>query len=334
MTVKQAVHNAIFVDLPEPRFEKMSVFDFVDLPRIDCQRNEEGRDLKVRKRIRDSEYGTIGLVQIMEMPSGKQYVLDGNTRSFVWKQAINGHGLTKINVPNHVIAVIWELDKLQEGRDYYYTIDNSGAAENGPDKITGWMNQHGLDPRKMHNPMFTKGTGLSGVLDAITKKYPTQAFDHEEGIKMFKDEFSLIDERFSSDKGAGWLNKLGKMKSAAVCALALHLRKYPQDADSLFTGLIGLMGNVVPSRELKNPADPNSWHDPAMKRIYDVFNCQCVGSDENIDTQLGGIYNSGNNNNFTTQVGFVLYCFDKHVNGKTIKNTISADKARGYFNAF
>jgi hypothetical protein len=72
---------------------------------------------------------------------GEEYVLDGNTRQFIWKSHIDGKlvntKITKLQIPKDVVINRYEFNDAYLAYQTYLTIDSAEAYEKKPEKITG-----------------------------------------------------------------------------------------------------------------------------------------------------------------------------------------------------
>ena len=109
--------------------------EFTVMDAIHCQRAIEPRLKRCKKNLLENPQPTQHQVDIFRYPSGEQVVANGNTRSWVWKELLEGE--MEHQVPDKVFATIYDVKNKKEAEDLYYTMDSLSSVEKTNDIITG-----------------------------------------------------------------------------------------------------------------------------------------------------------------------------------------------------
>ena len=105
--------------------------------------------------------------------TGASYVMDGNTRKFIWERYMQGNPIdpktTCLPIPESVTVRVYECDNAFEAAEQYYAIDSVQAVETKADKVTGaFRSENLLD--KFQNSKLKAGT----IGTSLTVAVPTQ----------------------------------------------------------------------------------------------------------------------------------------------------------------
>ena len=131
--------------------ETLTLNDFLKIKSFPNNREVEIRAKKAVKRLVDVQYkhNEVSIIQYLgpdvDKPGvfrkGERYVVDGNTRKYIWKKYIDDTPITteykQFPIPKDIQANIYTVDSAEEAVKFYYTIDSIDAAETQPEKITG-----------------------------------------------------------------------------------------------------------------------------------------------------------------------------------------------------
>lgn len=123
--------------------EKMDIDVFLSLPPVPQQRNTISRAKKkstqdMLKSLHPSHLD-VGVVELTKdclyygkkYKKGERFTVNGNTRSYYWK-----NGMTNA-IPTHVNATIYKVDNMEQVREIYNTYDNPSATERNQEKLYG-----------------------------------------------------------------------------------------------------------------------------------------------------------------------------------------------------
>lgn len=105
-----------------------------------CQRNETLRWEKTKRALGTKFLETHRLMACAVYPDGKIERLDGNTRSYIFKNNLQFPGY---QVPENWFVTFFEVDSEEEAEQLYHSIDSSITAETFNEKVSGYMRAFG-----------------------------------------------------------------------------------------------------------------------------------------------------------------------------------------------
>lgn len=151
---------------------EMSVADWIAVPDNPRQRDTE---MHARRATYLDVFEPIhGEVQMVILPDGTRYKLDGHTRAYKWLHNPAG-------APDKVRVSVWRCKDLKSITALYTRIDNKKAAESSQDQLTGAAREYGLD---FDAPMLK-----SGRYGSALKRLYLFTFGHSSVRSHTDDEF-------------------------------------------------------------------------------------------------------------------------------------------------
>lgn len=140
------------------RLEEMPLATFLSHPEVDTQRDTEGRaDRALHTHLKnDSPFH--GLAFIGELPNGKRYILDANTRRYLWEQG-------KKTPLENILAYTVKCNSLEDARNFYFQLDSHSAVDRNTDVAYGLL-------RSQHVLPGSELVRKSGYLTGLRKAFP------------------------------------------------------------------------------------------------------------------------------------------------------------------
>jgi len=277
--------------------------DFFKLNEVPMQRNHTLRAKKVAKELTNSFLATGLEVSLVEYPTGKREILNGNTRKHVWMHYDN-YG---VQAPSHLFATVYKVDDKNQVSSLYYSVDSSVAVENSKHKIQGYCRELGIEltDRKFMTGTFTK------ALEAIAAHYVTEDGDYVSGnmkaiISEFKDEILTLDSLGISG------SSISNQPLIAACLMVL--KKYGAHNKKVLDMLV----------ELKNGHGnrTGSECDGLFFIKYELPS----------EKYLGDSWGKTDGVSLPMNMNYILYCLDKYLDGEMFSRLGS--KKNGYYETF
>lgn len=136
----------------KPTFFKQEVWPtqkFLSVETFEKNRVIEPRIKKLTKLLKQTDNNrlyevAIGVAtkpfncEISRYKKNDAFCLDGNARAEVWRR-------NPSLAPEYVCVKIYDIDTKEKADETYYTFDNSSAAENSSDKISGFLRERNYD---------------------------------------------------------------------------------------------------------------------------------------------------------------------------------------------
>tara|TARA_B100000035_G_C20977314_1_gene543779 strand:+ start:167 stop:1294 length:1128 start_codon:yes stop_codon:yes gene_type:complete len=162
------------VDFPQrnQKLETMTIEEFISLPMFPIQRSVEMRAKGVANFLMEpmfkhnevdiAVYNGPTTSEPAYFKKGQMYVMDANTRQYIWKTFLgNGTVNKKITspfpIPKKVIVNKYEFDDAHEAVRTYYTINSKQSTETKGHIVTGAMRNENL-LNNFKNSQMKKGT--------------------------------------------------------------------------------------------------------------------------------------------------------------------------------
>lgn len=261
---------------------------FVSYPPVFCQRNEELHAKRIKKHVRNSDHPTVLEVALFVYPDGKIVIGNGNTRKHIW---VNNE-VFKTVVPAQVRASYYSVQDDEDARSLYYTFDNDAAVEKGADKFQGAFRAAGI---KMSFEPLAKGGGASGYKAAL-RGTGVNDTDPVKVVDYLKDELPVLDALQWSQS-----TTFRGFRPAFFAAAIMLLKKHGVKNKRLIVGLNKMVSNNGGAANSTDPIDKilYTWHTGGDNNVSDV--------------------KSNSASALENQLDFILACFDRYMDGKTIQ---------------
>ncbi len=231
--------------------KKMLTEEFIKIPENPIQRDTEKHAAKA-KHLR-TPHPTHSVVHIAELPSGKQYKLDGHTRALLWKRK-------EIPAPVQVTAIIYPAKDVAEVEQLYKDFDSKEALETQRDKVYGAFNRHNFEPQsglvqagnitsalRIAYGVLSGGSVFRGVGATVTDRGAEGSNQGAAQRKVGKtDVYTMINE-FSYEIHAldGFGLQQGRIPAGVVAAFLLSYRKYGHKLTPFWTGVFANTGSKI-----------------------------------------------------------------------------------------
>lgn len=212
------------------------------------------------------------------------FKLDGHTRTHLWETGF----LTK---PDTVYVDVYHVDTINDVIELYKQFDNSNAAENAKDKISGFFNSFNFKPQST----LIRSSGLTSAIKILIGAYSNQIDIYKEG-KKFIEEIKIIDKYNLSNC---------VFTSGVLAAMLLVVKVYGEDAMKFFVLVHNNEGSKV--GKLKDSIQ-------AARDVYDQYRLQKKTS--------GG-------DNMKTLCQKTLSCFEHWRNDKLFDTSILGSSIKG-----
>ena len=190
----------------------MSFKDWSEMQENPIQRDTERHAAKALKNHLKKDSITHLRVSAAVTETGEMYKLDGHTRTYLW---VNG----LLSAPKYVYVDMYRVNGLHEVMELYKQFDNSAAAEDSFDKLSGSVNLHGY----VLQSHLLKKSGLTTALQIVTGR--VKNFDIYKAVDMYIEEIKAIDAMMLS---ANLLN------SGIIAAMILVCKIYGRESLDFF----------------------------------------------------------------------------------------------------
>jgi len=267
----------------EIKRKKVKFNDFIKLPPVHCQRDEQFRMRPIAKLFRN-EFQPTGLeIAVAVYPSGKIVILNGNTRKEMWKLEENADIR-----PEWVYLTYYHVKDDDEAKQLYLTFDSDKAVEKTTHKIQGAYRTNGM---KFNTPKLQKASGLVKPLQYAAVNNPdiTSPQNLGEVVPYFKEALYKLDE----------IGKCHKLDVTQFCAVIMMLTLYGTENTRLNKGIDNLI-NGYSEGNSKTGEDGIGF----IIREWHTHN------------YLGDKGTDGKR--LPQQLDFVLWCFEKWMNKEKI----------------
>ena len=204
--------------------DKMPIDEFIEIEHYPINRNHEDRAPKVTKMLisgkKKAKQGEVDLLYYTGETTSKpadfvkdtMYVLDGNTRQYIWKKAIKMNELcirgskVLLPIPEEVITNVYEMKDPYEIHELYSVIDSQSSAESSSEKQTGYFRAAGI-LGNLQNRKFKKGHCKMAIdmavplTGAIKFKHP-KVTDKFQRTELLVDVIKQLDKLDAPGRGA------------------------------------------------------------------------------------------------------------------------------------
>jgi hypothetical protein len=257
---------------------------------------------------------------------GEMYVLDGNTRQYIWKNRMNGNMVnTKVKsipIPKNVVVNYYEFDDANEAYSVYKIIDSADAVETKPDLITGAFRAKNLlgnfKNKKMQRGSI--GTALNtacpyGPRAIYEVIQPIEVTNLNEQVTVLQDVLVAIDKLDAPGKGV-----LSTQLSLGIAMLA---------------GVAMGANNTQWLEAVETLRDYNSKNQQDVIASNDGIYYLIKGQEENIcgkEFKNALPYNTGLFNDRKTSLDYIAYCWTKIINDEEMAVPSKIDVKNAYVN--
>jgi len=228
------------------------------------------------------------------------YVLDGNTRKYIWESYLTGHcvhpKVTKIKIPNTLVYNRYDVNDAYEAIGLYYTIDSAEAYEKKPEKVTGAFRAQNLlgnfTNKKMKSGAIA--TAMNSACPLLSSKGQfTVAEDIFEQTTMLRDVLINIDKLDAPGKGV-----LSTQLSLGIAMLAGVV----MDTNNRWANAIERLINPEIAKDILIDDDGIFWVTEGNERNV------LEGEVENALP-----YNTGLFNNRKACLDYIAYCWTQYI---------------------
>lgn len=204
-------HKWVRFPTPISSAQTRSTKDFLKLQPVPCNREVEERAKKLVKHLFSKnkvwKQNEVDIVKytgptINSMTHGtwikdEEYVLNGNTRGYIWRTYANGQTLSKIDfleLPDQVVVNVYESSDIFEIINAYDTIDSPESVETSSATLSGVLraqDMHKLNSIKLKTGKFVMALDISAPIKpkfgykAISGDVYNQVTEMKELIKQF-----------------------------------------------------------------------------------------------------------------------------------------------------
>jgi|TARA_B100000085_G_scaffold183684_1_gene167898 hypothetical protein len=285
---------------------EMDYEDFIRLLEVPMQRNTEER-LKTAKHLRvlRPEHCIVHLVRLTKdcTVKGKLYRkgtlmrVDSNTRAMTWEEGKSDA------IPEKVLAIIYDLETMDEVKECYNCFDSSEATEKNQQKLYGIIT--GMYNYQPKSQRLTQGIILSGLNKACHFMYPdrwnqssvkAQNLEGMVGPWIADGTLQALDEIMANTPKEGW-------NQPFIAAALMSLKYYgPNDPvlRSAWEDIIEERGNFKNAN--KDGVSHIIYEWMKGKFFKDVSICK--------DTKW---------ENMNRTVSYILYWIDKYMEGEELQ---------------
>lgn len=252
---------------------------------------------------------------------GEKYVLDGNTRQYIWSKYMDGFlvntKVTHMPIPKDVVVNYYEFSDAKDAVGTYYIIDSADAVETKADKVTGAFRAENL-LANFKNKKMQKGS-IGTALNTACPYGPKQPYeapgveDLITQVSALKDVLIAIDKLDAPGKGV-----LSTQLSLGIAMLA------GQAMGANNTSWLEAVETLA-SYNSKDQKDPIESEDG----IYYLIK----GQEENIcgpDFKNALPFNTGLFNDRKTSLDYIAYCWNKIINDEEMSIPTKEDVKNAY----
>jgi hypothetical protein len=188
-----------------PNTEIYPLNTFIKIPDNPRQRDTEVRAAKAVKKHLSHLHPSHTVVSIARLPNGDEYKLDGHTRCYLWDSE-------ELEKPETVLCLVYELDTIEQVKDFYRAFDSSNASETSNDKVySALRDAFGYQPQ---SELF-KNKGARTAIELVVNKGASinddslyeLATNHPNAVQAMK----IIDANDTFTKGKFNASFLGTM---------------------------------------------------------------------------------------------------------------------------
>ena len=190
--------------------QRMTPTQWAKVPDNPIQRDTEKHARKAQTRHLRRPALSHCRTALAELPNGRQFKLDGHTRSFLWESG-------ELEAPQWVYADVYEVAGVNEAIELYKHFDNASAAENATDRLTGAYRLHDILPISR---LLTQG-GITSAFQLIEGKQPIY-----QSVKKWKYELLALDSLDLQPE---------RLPASLIAAALLTVRRHPKDAPTFWS---------------------------------------------------------------------------------------------------
>lgn len=168
---------------------QMTISEWDAIPRNPRQRNEIVRIEKNRIDHLLNPNEKHREVAMGGLPVGRQYKVDGHTRSAAWRLGL-------VDAPSYLIVDVYLCADMDAVEDLYDQFDSSAATESGTDRVTGAYAEAGVSPESAmlrEGGISTAARALYHYLMHTSPDRKTKNMAINRCVKMFAPEIMLLD---------------------------------------------------------------------------------------------------------------------------------------------
>jgi|LakMenE18May11ns_1017448.scaffolds.fasta_scaffold9907503_2 hypothetical protein len=308
-----------------------------------CQRNETLRWEKTKRALGTKFLETHRLMACAVYPDGKIERLDGNTRSYIFKNNLHFPGY---QVPSEWFVTFFEVENEEEAEQIYHSIDSNITAETFNEKLSGYMRAFGYHEAEL--PVkWKKGEAVYDiavtVLDGYIPANETETIsienvksDGERAAKTAEVLDYFMPELVEFGRMIGQQNIRKELTAPLIGMLVRYMmvNKSEKVKDGIYTIIIyanngyrpwtrprfddSLNNLFIMMDELQTPDSMGSTlkFNPHIKDMQ-VTSRRIISEEATKTTK--------NIRDREMYCGWIAYCFDKYLKGETMQEDILLD---------
>lgn len=168
-----------------PDHVEMTAEQWANVPDNPRQRDTENRAKRANYLLIPMQ--THAVVSMAILPDGREFKLDGHTRSYMWQ-----HGM--VTPPKTLTVTLFYCATIAEVTTLYSTFDSASAVEKAPDRVFGAYREHGFE---FKSPLLKSRKIVSALRNAYRLMHGhsnESSNDDHAIIGYFANELQLIDE--------------------------------------------------------------------------------------------------------------------------------------------
>lgn len=198
--------------------EVMRTDEFVLVPPYRGQRNTERHSNRIVDHLKRAPVETTAGVAVIEYSDGSREVVDGNSRSYLWR---NG----RLSRPQSVIVTVYHVDTMYEAQSVYFSYNNPISGKDARDEVVNSMRVHGWEPKSAYCQAATlKSPILYAQGNVMGLKGPIKGQSVFPYLPLWLNELRIFDEILSNGKARG------RTMTPVVAACLMTLRRHGEMA--------------------------------------------------------------------------------------------------------
>lgn len=313
----------------------MKTSDFLNIPPIPVNRHVEERAIKKTIELLKpmAKHREVDLLRYtgptVTKPAlfrqGQTYVLDGNTRSYIWNTYKKGgvvntkvdHTESPLPIPRQVNVRIYDIDNAEDAIELYYIIDSKDAVEEPAHKITGVYRANNLSNFK--NRKIRRGqiaTALNVACPINSKKtfsiYVNGVSDVWDQIPHLSDVLQKMDKLDAPGRG--------------------HFHVQPATGVAMLAGLACQCDDdwtrAVEKLAKAKTKLRETWQDEPDSNIHALIR----GNVDNVVGEHNAMpYDIGFHQAPTIVLNYLSYCWINIIEGGTVESDITLQTIEGMY---
>ena len=303
---------------PNGKIKIISIKDFLNTPTIPVNRSVLHRSLKTLKLLHNTILPKQNEVDILHYTGptvsepavfvhDQMYVLNGNTRQFIWNSYYNGEilhaGIPSLTIPAELIASVYTEASVESAINLYYSIDSLNNVEKKTEKYTGALRAVGL-----LSTLKSKKIKIGQITTALNVMCPygKKSFDNTKVL----DELSHVQETQDVIRAIDNLDAFGKGTLSVQIASGMAMLAYKLFQDkSKWEHAVNRLVVEDPHNAINNCKSGIDW-----LLLGSTINPYGTGKKSPLPNALP--YSLGQNNDQGNSLDYMAYCWMKYFEEK------------------